>query len=173
MMNDKYRRSLLIAGFALSAGLVLWDRSGPAHAIEAPSKPVTAASAPPPAPVTRTPQNHSAPPIDELAPRSIYTATDANAFGAPKPKPLPPLPPPPLPPPPSAPPLPFRYIGKQFAGGAWEVYVAKPDRTLVVHCGDVLDQQYKVEAISPPTLVLTYLPMNQKQLLQIGAPLND
>lgn len=172
-MNDKNRRTLLIAGLALSAGLVLWDRSSPAQAIVAPSKPVAAASAPPPTPANRESQKLAAPPIAELAPRSLYTATDANAFGAPKPKAPPPAPPPPPPPPPSAPPLPFRYIGKQFADGVWEVYVAKSDRTLVLRSGDVLDQQYKVEAISPPTLVLTYLPMNQKQLLQIGAPLND
>ncbi|MES2298820.1 MAG: hypothetical protein V4582_17375 [Pseudomonadota bacterium] len=83
------------------------------------------------------------------------------------PPPPPPAPPPP-PPPPSAPPLPFSFIGKAVSDGHWEVYLARGDRTVVVHNKDVIDGTYRVDAIAPPVLSLTYLPLNQVQQLNIG-----
>jgi hypothetical protein len=80
----------------------------------------------------------------------------------PKPAPAPP------PPPPSAPPLPFTFIGKSVADGAWEVYLARGDRTYVVRDKTVIDGTYRVDAIAPPVLTLTYLPLNQVQQLNIG-----
>jgi hypothetical protein len=85
----------------------------------------------------------------------------------------PPPPPPPAaaaspPPPPSAPPLPFTFIGKSVADGAWEVYLARGDRTYVVRDKTVIDGTYRVDAIAPPVLTLTYLPLNQVQQLNIG-----
>jgi hypothetical protein len=86
--------------------------------------------------------------------------------------PPPPPPPPPAaappPPPPSAPPLPFNFIGKSVADGAWEVYLARGDRTYVVRDKTVIDGTYRVDAIAPPVLTLTYLPLNQVQQLNIG-----
>lgn len=83
------------------------------------------------------------------------------------PPPPPPAPAPP-PPPPSAPPLPFTFIGKSVADGAWEVYLARGDRTYVVRDKTLLDGTYRVDAIAPPVLTLTYLPLNQVQQLNIG-----
>jgi hypothetical protein len=83
------------------------------------------------------------------------------------PPPPPPQPAPP-PPPPSAPPLPFTVIGKSVADGAWEVYLARGDRTYVVRDKAVIDGTYRVDAIAPPILTLTYLPLNQVQQLNIG-----
>jgi hypothetical protein len=85
----------------------------------------------------------------------------------------PPPPPPPAgpvapPPPPSAPPLPFAYIGKAVADGQWEVYLARGEQTYVVRPKTVIDGTYRVDAIAPPTITLTYLPMNQVQQLNIG-----
>jgi hypothetical protein len=37
-----------------------------------------------------------------------------------------------------------------------------------VHENDVIDGIYRVDAIAPPTLTLTYLPLNQVQQLNIG-----
>lgn len=88
------------------------------------------------------------------------------------PPPPPPKPPPPPPPsPPSAPPLPFTYIGKAAADGAWEVFLARGgDRTYVVRNQTVIEGVYRVDAIAPPMLKLTYLPLNQVQQLNIGVP---
>ena len=74
----------------------------------------------------------------------------------------------PPPPPPMAPPLPFVYLGKAAAEGQWEVYLAVGDKTYVVRDKMVLDGTYRVDAIAPPNLTLTYLPLNQVQQLNIG-----
>lgn len=84
------------------------------------------------------------------------------------PPPPPSTAPPPPPPPPSAPPLPFSYIGKAAADGAWEVFLARSDRTYVVRAQTVIDGVYRVDAIAPPMLTMTYLPLNQVQQLNIG-----
>jgi hypothetical protein len=34
----------------------------------------------------------------------------------------------------------------------------------------VIDSQYRVESIVPPQIVFTYLPLNERQTLDIGAP---
>jgi len=87
--------------------------------------------------------------------------------------PPPPPPPPqqaaPPPPPPSAPPLPFTLLGKALENGAWEVYLARAGKTYVVKPKTVIDGTYRVDAIAPPFLTLTYLPLNQVQQLNIGA----
>jgi hypothetical protein len=83
------------------------------------------------------------------------------------PPPPPPQPAPP-PPPPSAPPLPFTFIGKSLDEGAWEIYLARGDRTYVVRDKTVIDGTWRVDAIAPPILTLTYLPLNQVQQLNIG-----
>jgi hypothetical protein len=72
------------------------------------------------------------------------------------------------PPPPSAPPLPFTAIGKAVTDGQWEVYLARGEQTYVVKNHTVIDGVYRVDAIAPPTLTITYLPMNQVQQLNIG-----
>ena len=82
--------------------------------------------------------------------------------------PPPPPPQPAPPPPPSAPPFPFTFIGKSLADGVWEIYLARGDRTYVVRDKTVIDGTYRVDAIAPPVLTLTYLPLNQVQQLNIG-----
>jgi hypothetical protein len=75
---------------------------------------------------------------------------------------------PPPPPPPTAPPLPFQFLGKAAADGQWEVYLGRGEQTFVVKKGMQIDGMYRVDAIAPPTLTITYLPMNQVQQLNIG-----
>ncbi|MGG1945576.1 hypothetical protein AB1286_12270 [Trinickia sp. NRRL B-1857] len=74
---------------------------------------------------------------------------------------------PPLPPP--IPPMPFTYIGKKAAEGAWEVYLARGNETLIVRAQTVIDSTYRVVSIEPPTLSLLYLPLNAVQTLNIGS----
>jgi hypothetical protein len=113
------------------------------------------------------------PAILRLLPRSELIgadAADADAvFGQHDwtPAPPPPAPPPP-PPPPVAPPLPFVYIGKSVSAGVWEIYLARAEKTYIVRHPMVIDGIYRVDAIAPPTLTLTYLPLNQVQQLNIG-----
>jgi hypothetical protein len=64
--------------------------------------------------------------------------------------------------------LPFTYLGKAVGEGAWEVYLARGDKTYIVRTKTVVDGIYRVDAIAPPTLTFTYLPLNQVQQLNIG-----
>ncbi|MFN0160532.1 MAG: hypothetical protein ACKVQQ_04830 [Burkholderiales bacterium] len=74
-------------------------------------------------------------------------------------------------PPPVAPPLPFTVLGKKFEDGRWEVFLAARERTYVVREKETIDRLYRVESIVPPNLVLTYLPLDERQVLAIGGAL--
>lgn len=82
----------------------------------------------------------------------------------------PPAPPAPPPPPVAAtiPPLPFIYLGKKHEIGQWEVFLGSGDQTFIVQEGSTVNEQYHIDSIKPPTLTLTYLPLNQVQTLPIG-----
>lgn len=114
--------------------------------------------------------------ISALLPRKELLASpnggDRDLFGGQAlPPPLPSVAPPqteepPLPPTPT---IPFTYIGKKAANGAWEVYLAHGDETLIVHEKTVIDSTYRVESINPPTLSLVYVPLGTVQTLDIGS----
>ena len=78
-------------------------------------------------------------------------------------------PPPPKLAPPSAPPLPFVYLGKLAEEGEKVVILlTKQNRSYAVREGDVLDNMYRVDEVRAPVMILTYLPLNIKQTIQIG-----
>ena len=180
----KPRHLLMGAALAAAALLVVFgDRSpdtGVAEAVErAPAARTAAAPAPVQTPVAAPEQAKAAgagSPILALVPREILIGDSIDqfrqgenaVFGRQDWTPPPPPPAPAPPPPPSAPPLPFTFIGKSVADGAWEVYLARGDRTYVVRDKAVIDGTYRVDAIAPPVLTLTYLPLNQVQQLNIG-----
>lgn len=87
-----------------------------------------------------------------------------------KPPPTPPPPPskPVPPPPPMAPPLPYVFLGKKSEDGKWEVYLARGEQTYIAREQSIIEGQYRIDAIKPPTLSLTYLPLSQQQTLTIG-----
>ena len=156
---------------ARAAQAALVRTPAPAAAPRATPAP-TSASTPTPTPAPA--------PILALVPRDVLIGDADGAFGQGQgaagpfahqdwtPPPPPPAAPPP-PPPPTAPPLPFTFLGKSVGGGAWEIYLARGDRTYVVRDkGAVIDGTYRVDAIAPPVLTLTYLPLNQVQQLNIG-----
>ena len=76
---------------------------------------------------------------------------------------------PPLPSGPVTPNLPFTYLGKEEADGQWEVYLARGDDTLIVREHMVIDGVYRVDAITPPTMKLVYIPQKLIQTLDIGS----
>ena len=83
----------------------------------------------------------------------------------------PPPPPPPKPAPtpaPVAPPIPYAVLGKQAADGVWQVFLGRQDQVFIVKQGDTLESSYRIEEIKPPALTLTYVPLNQRQVLAIG-----
>ncbi|TWI51820.1 hypothetical protein IP92_00809 [Pseudoduganella flava] len=186
----KRRHVLMGAGLAVAAALVIFGDNRPTADVAEPVERANAPAAakPAPTPVARSERTDRAAAAGEsaailrLVPRAeLIGATGEGAFkGAggvfqgqnwnPPPPAPPPAPsgPPPPPPAPTAPPLPFTVLGKGLADGAWEVYLARPDRTYVVKVGTVIDGMYRIDAIAPPTLTITYLPLNQVQQLNIG-----
>lgn len=112
-----------------------------------------------------------------------------NAAWASKLPPPPPPPkqePPPPPPPPTAPPFPYQWIGRwqemspTSAGvsassasaaaskGAPSVdlaVIAGPNQTWVVKAGDVIEGQWRIDAVTERSVQLTYLPLSQTQTI--------
>lgn len=80
-----------------------------------------------------------------------------------------PPPRPPKPPPPTAPPLPFTFVGLMEKGAIRpQAFLAKGDALLVVAAGDTIDNgTYRIETLSAQEIVITYLPMNIQQTLNI------
>jgi hypothetical protein len=83
--------------------------------------------------------------------------------------PPPPPPPPPAPPPvPTAPPLPFAYLGRYEEAPTRLVILVKGERIYTVAAGDVIEDTYRIERVTPGMVELTYLPLNIKQTLGTG-----
>ncbi|NOU26023.1 MAG: hypothetical protein HOO90_10880 [Methylotenera sp.] len=72
--------------------------------------------------------------------------------------------------PPTAPVIPFKYIGKIWGDDEYQVFISFNGKNLIIKEGETIQQTYKVEKISPPTMTLTYIPMNILQSMQIGEP---
>lgn len=169
----------LVLGLALAAtvALVVMGERAPQDGV---SQPVVRAAAPvragAPASVARkaTPEQI----IARLVPRAELVGEPGETFGEAgpmfltqdwnPPPPKAPSAPPPPPPPPSAPPLPFTFVGKAVQDGKWEVFLAQGEKTHIARANMVIDGIYRVDAIAPPVLTLTYLPLKQVQQLNIG-----
>lgn len=78
--------------------------------------------------------------------------------------------PPPPPPPPQAPPLPFSFMGRYDDGVKAVFLLARGDLVMLASVGEKLDGSYQLEALQGDSLVINYLPLNQKQTLDVGAP---
>ncbi len=173
--------ALLVAGALVVFGDTT-PESDVAEAVERKPARTTAAVVSTPAAATRSAKSEGADPaILRLASRATLIGNSdeamgagADVFGRREWNPPPPPPPPeaqvkaPPPPPPSAPPLPFIYLGKAASNGSWEVFLAIGDKTYIARDKMVIDGTYRVDAIAPPSLTLTYLPLNQVQQLNIG-----
>lgn len=100
----------------------------------------------------------------EAADRPIKDIFSARSWYVPPPPPkaLPP-------PPPTAPPLPFVYIGKLEEEGRITVFLAREGTNYSVKQGDQIDGVYRIDHVSAQAVVFTYLPLNIRQTLPIGA----
>jgi hypothetical protein len=59
-------------------------------------------------------------------------------------------------------------MGKMVDDGATTVFLAKQDRNYTARVGDTLDGTYRIESIDDHAVVVTYLPLKQKQTLPFG-----
>jgi hypothetical protein len=150
-------------------GVQVSSDPGPAAEVVAaiPKKPGAAIAPTLAIPVPRAPE-------PDLADRSrAIPQSEGELFAArnwqPSAPPLPPPAPParPAPPPPTAPPLPFTFVGMVEKGiGKPQAFLAKGEALLIVGDGDVIDNdRYRVDSLSSSSIVLTYLPLKQRQTL--------
>ena len=182
----KPRHLVLGASLLVAAAFAFFgDTSPPAALVEAaPRRAAVAAGATPRSPTanvststsTSTSNGASAgiPQVLALVPRERLMEEGARADSAfavrnwnPPPPSAAPAPPPP---PPTAPPLPFVFLGKALENGAWDVFLARGSETLIVRQQMVIDGLYRIDAIAPPLMTITYLPLKQVQQIQIGVP---
>ena len=139
-------------------------------------------------PVTRSASNHQAgsnklasaaenlpKTIVPPARASLDQAAASNLFASnswlPPPPPAPPELAPAPPPPPTAPPVPFNFVGLLQDQAKPTAFLAKDDKLLLVSAGDTLDGAYRIESVSASEIVLTYLPLNQRQSILISGGL--
>lgn len=112
-------------------------------------------------------------PLEHPTRASIATEATGDPFAstsfAPPPPPAPPpapVVPPPPPPPPKAPALPFTFVGMVEQGaGKPQAFLARGDALFIVAAGDVIEEKYRVESLSPASVVMTYLPLTEQQVL--------
>ncbi|MDD2700761.1 MAG: hypothetical protein PHH36_05925 [Sideroxydans sp.] len=84
------------------------------------------------------------------------------------PPPPPPPPPPAAPVAPTAPPLPFTYIGRYEDAPTQLVILLRGEHMYTVSEGEVIENTYRVEHVTPAAVELVYLPLNIKQTLKTG-----
>ncbi|MBS1133494.1 MAG: uncharacterized protein H6R02_635 [Burkholderiaceae bacterium] len=113
-----------------------------------------------------TPSAESTPPVSRgrIATEGAGDAFRMASWTPPPPPPPPPAAPPPPPPPPTAPPLPFSFVGLlEQKSSRPTAFLAKGEALVIAGVGDVIDGTYRVESLSPTGVVVTYLPLSQKQ----------
>ena len=174
--SPKWRLPALVVAMLVIVSVLLWDSGNPADDPALPVKP----NSPSANRETATKDanlatgRQSTPGDLQLRRRSTFIGdakgTDARyrLFAAHS---WTPPPPPKAPEPiaqPTAPPLPLTYLGKQMRDGRASVFLAWGERTFIVESGTQLDTTYRVEAIEPNRVRLTYLPLNQTQWLTFG-----
>lgn len=90
-------------------------------------------------------------------------------FGTP-----PPPPPPPTaadrgpPPPPKAPPFPYRVLGHMEDQGQTTVFLADRGRVVAARLHQIVLGQYRMEQWQENQLVVTYIPLDQRQIVPLG-----
>jgi len=70
---------------------------------------------------------------------------------------------------PGAPALPFRYLGKAIEDGKLTVFLMKGNDSYSVQSKQALDNEYRVDRVTETQVTFTYLPLKQKQTLDIPA----
>ena len=88
-------------------------------------------------------------------------------FLPPPPKPLPPPPPPP-PPKPSQPSFPYAYFGRMIdINGKAVTYLTRGDALIPIHAQQLLDNIYRIDAVTETQIVVTYVPLEEKTVIAV------
>ncbi len=74
---------------------------------------------------------------------------------------------------PAVPPLPFRFVGRVTQQGATQVYVARGAKLFEVRPGDVIDDEYRVDALGPSEIAFVHLRSGSRQVLPLSPPVES
>lgn len=177
-IDARTRKIAVFGSLALTLVAVRWvDGEPELQRVNAAARGAPAAEATPEQARTHAPRQDTAVALDLSRARRGASPPKANdAFGArtwnPPPKKLTPkeiaaqrevedLPPPP----PQAPPLPFTYLGMLGDEDETTVFLVQQETSYAVKKGDVINGTYRVEEAEAGRVVLTYLPLDQRQTL--------
>lgn len=149
------RLAIAAAGTAALVALASVERRPPPRPEPVPSAPREAE------PARETPRELE----DAFRKRPLGRTRDAFAARSWAPPPPPPKPAAAEPPRPVAPPLPFVFLGRVEDGGEPTVVLRRGQSVVLARERQDIDAQYRLESIGPRGLVVTYLPLNQQQLL--------
>jgi hypothetical protein len=75
----------------------------------------------------------------------------------------------PPPEPPAAPPLPFEYVGQMEGREGVNVFLSRGGEFVTAKAGQQLDDDYRLETVSPQELIFVYLPLGERQTLSAEA----
>ncbi|MDB5777421.1 MAG: hypothetical protein JWP38_3554 [Herbaspirillum sp.] len=93
------------------------------------------------------------------------TSWAAPAPAAPSPPPAAP------PPPPQAPPMPYSFVGLLEDSAKPTAFLSNKEALLIVAAGQTIDGNYRVDTVNSKQVTLTYLPLNQKQVIRMQGEL--
>ncbi|MFG6460075.1 hypothetical protein ACG04Q_00745 [Roseateles sp. DXS20W] len=170
MKKPAPRQLALFGALGLSLAATAWVSRDDAAA-----EPVVATPRRTVAATTAQPTDWPGPAASE---RAAWPALDAQAraaWGEAAPVAAAPAPPPAVaapadepPPPPSAPPFPYQLVGR-LTDGASRAVLNNAQRSAVVGAGEVVDGQWRVEAVEPAGLRLIYLPLGLPQFVPFAS----
>jgi len=70
---------------------------------------------------------------------------------------------------PTLPPIPFQFVGRLDDRRDLQVFLQDGEKLYVVRKGDVIDNTWRIEAISDVELSFVYLPLHLSQTLSVGS----
>lgn len=168
------RRLALLGALGLSLAATAWVATGDAGDDDAAAPRPRPAPA---APAARGAESAGEPPApggnrgDWPAPDELARAAWGEAAPA---APAPPAPPPPVQAAvtpaasPAPPPFPYQFVGR-MSDGATRAVLNNAQRSAVVGLGEVVDGQWRVEAVEAGGLRLTYLPLGRPQFVPFAS----
>lgn len=68
---------------------------------------------------------------------------------------------------PALPEFPYTFIGKQYNGSQWQVFLDKGESTLIVAEGAVIDKAFRIKSIRPPEMRVVDLQSKHEHTIQI------
>jgi hypothetical protein len=166
-IRSRLPRPLLVGGLLVLVGLLISMMVG-----EPAAKSITTGMEEALAPVVRsaprTPQLDNS--EDREFPEAPHDPFRTISFAPPAPPPAAAPAPPPVPVVRSAPALPYTYFGRMTGpDGAELVYLMRENRVTPVQVGQVIDTDYRIDAITATRVVVTYLPLDEKVTLVTAA----